>query len=69
MHEAWVDDLHDEIRGTTGAHTSTSLSDEGEDRVREAYPGDTWDRLPAIKVRYDPDNLFHRNQNIPPVHH
>ena len=45
------------------------LTDEGEDRVREAYPGDTWDRLAAIKARYDPDNLFHRNQNIPPVHH
>ena len=40
----------------------------GEDRVREAYPGDTWDRLAAIKARYDPDNLFHRNQNIPPAH-
>jgi FAD/FMN-containing dehydrogenase len=43
------------------------LGDEGEDRVREAYPGSTWDRLASIKARYDPDNLFHRNQNIPPA--
>ena len=53
---------------TARARTSTSSSDEGEDRVREAYPGPTWDRLAAIKARYDPDNLFHRNQNIPPAH-
>ncbi|HEU4398881.1 MAG TPA: BBE domain-containing protein, partial [Actinomycetota bacterium] len=34
---------------------------------REAYPGSTWDRLAAIKGRYDPTNLFRRNQNIPPA--
>ena len=42
------------------------LGDEGDARVREAYPGATWDRLAAIKARYDPDNLFRLNQNIPP---
>ena len=42
------------------------LSDEGPERVREAYPGATWDRLVEVKRRYDPDNLFRRNQNIPP---
>ena len=36
------------------------------DRVREAYPGPTWDRLVEVKRRYDPGNLFRRNQNIPP---
>ena len=41
--------------------------DEGEERVRAAYPGATWDRLVAIKARYDPTNLFRRNQNIPPA--
>lgn len=35
------------------------------DRVREAYPGAVWDRL-AVKSRYDPDNLFRLNHNIPP---
>ena len=35
-------------------------------RVREAYPSSTWERLVAIKGRYDPTNLFRLNQNIPP---
>ena len=42
------------------------LSDEGPARIRAAYPGPTWDRLAAIKQRYDPTNLFRINQNIPP---
>ena len=37
----------------------------GEERIREAYPGSTWERLVAIKVRYDPTNFFRLNQNIP----
>jgi FAD/FMN-containing dehydrogenase len=43
------------------------LGDEGPERVRQAYPGDTWDRLREIKRRYDPTNLFRMNQNIPPA--
>jgi FAD binding domain-containing protein/berberine-like enzyme len=43
------------------------LVDEGEARIRDAYPGKTWDRLRAIKRRYDPTNLFRLNQNIPPA--
>ncbi len=43
------------------------LEDEGEARVRAAYPETTWDRLAAVKVRYDPGNLFRINQNIPPA--
>jgi FAD/FMN-containing dehydrogenase len=69
VHEAWVAGLHDVIRGDAPGAYVNFLTDEGEDRVREAYPGDTWDRLAAIKARYDPGNLFHRNQNIPPVQH
>jgi FAD/FMN-containing dehydrogenase len=42
------------------------LEDEGDERIRVAYPGDTYDRLARIKRRYDPANLFHRNQNIRP---
>ena len=43
------------------------LVDEGEERVRQAYPGDTWSRLRRIKAAYDPTNLFRLNQNIPPA--
>jgi FAD/FMN-containing dehydrogenase len=51
--------------GHDGAYVGF-VGDEGEARVRAAYPGATWDRLAAIKARYDPTNLFRRNHNIPP---
>jgi FAD/FMN-containing dehydrogenase len=37
-----------------------------EDRVRASYPAATYQRLVAVKDRYDPTNMFHLNQNIPP---
>jgi FAD/FMN-containing dehydrogenase len=40
---------------------------EGPGRLQAAYPGATWDRLRQIKRRYDPENLFRLNQNIPPA--
>jgi len=43
------------------------LTDEGEARIHAAYPRGTYDRLAEIKRRYDPDNLFRLNQNIPPA--
>jgi FAD/FMN-containing dehydrogenase len=43
------------------------LGDEGEARVRQAYPDGTWERLAEVKRRYDPTNLFRLNQNIPPA--
>jgi FAD/FMN-containing dehydrogenase len=43
------------------------LTDEGDGRVRSAYPGATWDRLRRVKAAYDPTNLFRLNQNIPPA--
>jgi FAD/FMN-containing dehydrogenase len=67
VHQAWVDRLAAAL-GDGGARAYVNfLGDEGQARVREAYPGSTWERLAAIKARYDPTNLFHRNQNIPPT--
>jgi FAD/FMN-containing dehydrogenase len=42
------------------------LMDEGEERVRQAYGPAKFDGLKALKRRYDPDNVFRLNQNIPP---
>jgi FAD/FMN-containing dehydrogenase len=65
--EAWVADFVAALRqGDAGAYVNF-LGDEGEARVREAYPGSTWDRLAAAKARYDPTNLFRLNQNVPPA--
>jgi FAD/FMN-containing dehydrogenase len=66
-HEAWASDLADELRDSgPGAYTGF-IGDEGPDRVREAYPETTWNRLGRIKAQYDPHNLFRLNQNVPPA--
>ena len=38
-----------------------------EERIREAYPQATMERLREVKRRYDPENLFRINHNIPPA--
>ena len=63
---AWVAGLAEQLgKGDQAAYVGF-LGDEGEERVRAAYPQPTWDRLAEIKTQYDPDNLFRLNQNIPP---
>jgi hypothetical protein len=42
------------------------LGEEGTSRIREAYPGSTYERLVAVKRQYDPTNMFAINQNIHP---
>jgi len=67
VHEDWVTDFAAALRQGDGGAYVGFLGNEGEARVREAYPGSTWERLAAIKGRYDPTNLFRLNQNIPPA--
>jgi FAD/FMN-containing dehydrogenase len=43
------------------------LMEEGQDRVRDAYGAERYDRLRRLKRKYDPDNRFRLNQNIPPA--
>jgi FAD/FMN-containing dehydrogenase len=65
--EAWVADFAAALHQGNSSVYVNFLGDEGEARVRDAYPGPTWDRLAAIKARYDPTNLFRLNHNISPA--
>jgi FAD/FMN-containing dehydrogenase len=63
----WARDYWRELHPTSaGGGYVNFLMDEGGDRVRAAYRGN-YERLAQVKRRYDPGNLFHLNQNIPPM--
>ncbi len=64
----WAKDYWTELHPTSagGAYVNFLGEDEGADRVRTSYQGN-YDRLAAVKAAYDPSNLFHVNQNIPPA--
>jgi FAD/FMN-containing dehydrogenase len=68
-HEPWITDFAAALRqaGGGGAYVGF-LGHDGQARIREAYPGATWERLVAIKKRYDPTNLFRLNNNVTPEH-
>src|SRR5262249_59196009 len=64
--EDWVRDVPSALRqGEPGAYVNF-VGDEGGERVREAYPGKTWDRLAAIKREDDPENLVPPHPNSQP---
>ena len=67
VHDAWADGFAAALRQGEPDVYVNFLADEGPERVREAYPGATWDRLAEVKRRWDPANLFHHNQNIQPA--
>jgi FAD/FMN-containing dehydrogenase len=49
-----------------GVYVNFLGGDEAPDRVREAYGDSVYERLVDVKTMYDPDNVFHYNQNIRP---
>jgi FAD/FMN-containing dehydrogenase len=51
---------------STGGVYMNFVEDEGDRRVRAGYAEDIWLKLVAAKRRWDPDNVFHLNPNIPP---
>ncbi len=66
-HVDWAQRFYAEIEPSlTGGAYVNFLSAEGEERVQAAYGVEKFARLRALKDRYDPTNLFHLNQNIPP---
>lgn len=67
IHNAWVVKASAALdQGEGGVYVNFVGDDEGKARIQDAYPGLIWERLTAIKAKYDPTNLFRRNQNIPP---
>jgi len=49
-----------------GAYPNFMMADEGEARLRASF-GENYPRLAEVKKKFDPANLFHVNQNIPPA--
>ena len=65
-HESWVTRFARMLQRGDAAVYVNFLGQENDARVRDAYPGPTWDRLATVKARYDPTNLFRVNHNVPP---
>lgn len=70
IHRSWVRGLFEAMQpySTGGVYVNylQEETDEGANRVRAAY-GTNYDRLAALKRKYDPENLFRFNQNIKPA--
>src|ERR687888_494887 len=64
---AWSKGYHEALHPfSAGGAYVNMMMEEGQDRVEAAY-GENYARLAKIKAKYDPDNLFHVNQNIKPA--
>jgi hypothetical protein len=64
-HRAWSREGWEALRPHSVGVYANFISDEGASGVAAAY-GDRMARLTALKDRYDPDNVFRQNANIPP---
>lgn len=62
---AWARGLWEAMQ--RGAYVNYLGVGDGVERVRAAYSPEKYARLAALKREVDPDNLFRRNQNIPPA--
>jgi FAD/FMN-containing dehydrogenase len=66
-HIRWTRDFYGAVEQHAGGRVYVNfLGDEGEERVRAAYDEEKYERLRALKRRYDPTNVFRLNQNIRP---
>ena len=62
----WARDFHESTQQFAQGVYVNFLSQEGEERIREAYTEPVWKRLVDVKIKWDPQNFFHMNQNINP---
>jgi len=65
-HVAWTRDFFSKLEPHSPGVYVNFLGDEGDERVRSAYGQAKYERLLALKRRYDPDNFFRLNQYIKP---
>jgi FAD/FMN-containing dehydrogenase len=65
-HQGWAEGLAESLGKNGAGGYPGFLGEEDEASLQAAYGGN-WDRLREVKRRYDPDNLFHLNHNIPPA--
>jgi FAD/FMN-containing dehydrogenase len=65
----WARDTASAIEpwSVSGGYVNYMQADEPIERVRAAFGEEAFERLQALKRRYDPNNVLHRNQNIPPL--
>ena len=78
IHTRWQNASDDErcLNWAKAIHSATQefaqgvyvnfISQEGEDRVKDAYTSSVWNRLVEVKKNWDPNNMFRINQNIKP---
>jgi FAD/FMN-containing dehydrogenase len=66
-HRQWAETLWKRLKPHTSGVYVNFLDKEGDERVHEAYPPTTYERLADVKLRYDPRNVFNLNQNIKPA--
>ncbi|HET9310925.1 MAG TPA: BBE domain-containing protein [Actinomycetota bacterium] len=66
--KAWAQRFFDALQPhrTGGVYVNFLDADDDTSRVREAYGDHIYRRLAEVKTKYDPDNAFHHNKNIPP---
>jgi FAD/FMN-containing dehydrogenase len=65
VHKAWTEALWQTVRSEGAGVYVNFLEREGASRIRDAYPPATFARLVEVKQKYDPQNIFRFNQNIP----
>lgn len=66
-HIQWVREFWTDMEQFSSGVYVNFLGDEGADMVKAAYDTDAYQRLVALKQKYDPSNFFRLNQNINPT--
>lgn len=69
LHIGWARDFFHDVQpySSGNGYINFQTDDEGDDRVRQSYPTEVYERLVTVKDRYDPTNMFCNNKNIRPT--